>query len=158
MCNSKTEDWHHVIMCGSLDASFHRAASWGKLMELMEWWHLPQVLCNMIEKGINYYTDHPHKNTIDSKNNKPHKPFAVTLTTSRNLLQQAFRIQSYIGRENSLKCRVSRYWLTCVRYNEVHSNIQGKSKDRSTKFIGGLWKHLKCVSQFWNNIYHQENE
>jgi hypothetical protein len=95
-------------MCGSLDASLHRAASWGKLMELMERWHLPQVFWNMIEKGINYYTKHPHKHTIDLKDNKPHKQFGVKVTTSRNLLQQAFRTHSHIGRDNFLKCRFSR--------------------------------------------------
>jgi hypothetical protein len=28
MCNCETEDWIHLITCGSLDASLHRAASW----------------------------------------------------------------------------------------------------------------------------------
>jgi hypothetical protein len=27
MCNCETEDWRHVIMCGSIDASIHRAVS-----------------------------------------------------------------------------------------------------------------------------------
>jgi hypothetical protein len=31
MCNCETEDWRHVLICGSLDASLHRAASWVKL-------------------------------------------------------------------------------------------------------------------------------
>jgi hypothetical protein len=29
MCNCETEDWRHVLTCGSIDASIHRAVSWG---------------------------------------------------------------------------------------------------------------------------------
>jgi hypothetical protein len=158
MCNCDTEDWRHVITCGSLDASLHRAALWGKFRKLMERWHLPPYFWTTIEKGINHYTDHPHKYTVNLKDNEPQKPFGVTFTTSRNLLQQAFRTQSHIGWDDFLKVRISRDWLTCVRYNEAHSNGHGKSKDWSTKFIGGLWEHLKCLWQFRNSIYHQDNE
>jgi hypothetical protein len=35
MCNCETEEWCHVIMCGSLDSSLHRAASWEKLRKSM---------------------------------------------------------------------------------------------------------------------------
>jgi hypothetical protein len=31
ICNCETEDWRHVLTCGSIDASIHRAVSWGKL-------------------------------------------------------------------------------------------------------------------------------
>jgi hypothetical protein len=54
----------------------------------------PRLLDNdREEKDINYYTEHPHKCTVNSKDNEPQKPFGVTFTTSRNLLQQAFRTQ-----------------------------------------------------------------
>jgi hypothetical protein len=39
MCNCETEDWRHVLTCGSINASLHRAASWGKLRKSMERWH-----------------------------------------------------------------------------------------------------------------------
>jgi hypothetical protein len=69
----------------------------------MERWHLPPYFWKTIEKGINYYKVHPHKRTANSTDNEPHKPFGVTFNTSRNLLQQAFRIQSHIGWEILLK-------------------------------------------------------
>jgi hypothetical protein len=118
MCNCETEDWRHVITCGSIDASLDRAASWGKLRKSMERWHLPPDFWTTTEKGVNHYTERPHKRTIQSKENEPQKPFGVTFNTPRNLLQQAFRTQSHIGWDNFLKGLISRYWLTYVRHNE----------------------------------------
>jgi hypothetical protein len=103
MCNCETEDWHHVLTYGSLDASLHRAASWVKLKKSMERWHLPPDFWTTIEKGINHYTEQPNKHTVHSKDNEPQKPFRATLNTPRNLLQQAFRTQSHIGWDNFLK-------------------------------------------------------
>jgi hypothetical protein len=73
MCNCDTEDWRHVLMCGSIDASLHRAVSWGKLRKSMELWHLPQDFWTTIEKGGNHYTEQPHKRTTQSKENEPQK-------------------------------------------------------------------------------------
>jgi hypothetical protein len=158
MCNCETEDWRHVLMCGSIDASLHRAASWGKLRKSMERWHLPHEFWTTMEKGVNQYTEHPHKSTIHSKENEPQKPFGVTFNTPRNLLQQECRTQSHIDWDNFLKGRISRDWLTYFRHNEEHSNGHGESKDWSAKFIGGLWEHLKRLWQFRNDIYHQDYE
>jgi hypothetical protein len=158
MCNCETEEWRHVLTCGSIDTSLHRAASWGKLRKSMERWHLPQDFWTTIEKGINHYTERPHKRTIQSKENEPQKPFGVTFYTPGNLLQQAFRTQSHIDWDNFLKGRISRDWLTYVRHKDEHSNGHGKSKYWSAKFIGGLWEHLKRLWQFRNDIYHQDNE
>jgi hypothetical protein len=156
-CNCETEDWRHVRMCGSLKASLHREASWGKLRTLMDRWHLPPDFWKTIEKGINYYTEHPYKRTVNTKDNEPQKPFGVKFTTSRNLLKQAFRTQSHIGWENFLKGLISRDWSTYVCYNKAHSNGHSKSKDWSEKFIGGLWEHLRRLWQFRSDIYHQDN-
>jgi hypothetical protein len=103
----------------------------------MEQWHMPQDFWTTIEKGINHYKEHPHKCTTNLTNNEPQKPFRVTFTTSRNLVQQVFRTQSHIGWDNFLKGRISRDWLTYIRYNKEHSNGHGKSKDWSAKFIVG---------------------
>jgi hypothetical protein len=124
----------------------------------MERWHLPPHFWTTIEKGINHHTEQPHTCTVKSKDNEQQKPFGVTFNTPRNILQQAFRTQSHIGWDNFLKIRISRDWVTYVRHNEAHSNDHGKSKDWSARLIGGLWEHLKRVWQFWNNIYHQDNE
>jgi hypothetical protein len=56
MCNCETEDWRHVLTCGSIDASIHIAVSWGKLRKSMDRWHLPQYFGTTIEKGVNHYT------------------------------------------------------------------------------------------------------
>jgi hypothetical protein len=152
------EDWRHVLTCGSIDASLHRAASWGKLQKSMERWHLPQDFWTTIGKGVNNYTEHPHKRTLHSKENEPQKLFGVTFNTSMNLLQQAFRTQSHIDWDNFLKGRIYRDWLTYVRHNEENSNGHGVSKDWSAKFIGVLWEHLKRLWQFRNVIYHQDND
>jgi hypothetical protein len=138
LCNCETENWRHVLTCGSLHASLHREASWGKLRKSMERWHLPPDFWMTKEKGINHYIEHSHKRTSNSKDNEPQQLFGVRFNTSSNLLQQAFRAQSHIGWDNFLKVRISRYWLTYVRYNEAHSNGHGKSKDWPAKFIGAI--------------------
>jgi hypothetical protein len=119
---------------------------------------LPQDFWTAIEKGVNHYTERPHKRTTQSKENEPQKQFVVTFNTPRNLLQQAFRTQSHIGWDNFLKGRISRDWLTYVRHNEENSNGHGKSQDWYAKFIGGLWEHSKRLWQFRNDIYHEDNE
>jgi hypothetical protein len=100
MCNCEKEDLRHVLRCGSIDASLHRAISWGKLRKSMERWHQPPDFWTTIEKGIKHYTEEPHKCTIHSKDNEPQKLFGVTFNTPRNLLQQAFSTQSHIGWDN----------------------------------------------------------
>jgi hypothetical protein len=124
----------------------------------MEWWHLPPYFWMAIKKGIKYYNEHPHKRTANSTDNEPQKPLGATLPNSRNLLQQTFRTQSHIGWDTFLEGRISREWVTYVRYNEVHSNAHGKSKAWLAEFIGGLWDHLKHLWQFRNDIYYQDNQ
>jgi hypothetical protein len=158
MCNCETEEWRHVITCGLIDASLHRALSWGKLRKLTDRWHLPQDFWTTTETGVNRKTERPHKRTIQSKENEPQKPLGDKFNTPRNLLHQEFSTHSYIGWENFLKGRISRDWLTYVRHNEEHSNGHGKSKDWPTKFIGGLWEHLKRLWQLRKDIYHQDDE
>jgi hypothetical protein len=118
MCNCDKEEWCHVLACGSIDASIHRAVSWGKLRKSMDLWHLPQDFWMTIEKGVNHYTEQPYKIKTQWKENERQTPFGVTFNTPRNLLQQAFRTQSNIGWDNFLKGRISRDWLTYVRHNE----------------------------------------
>jgi hypothetical protein len=68
MCNCETEDWRHVLTCGSIDAYLHRAVSSGKLRKSMDRWHLPQDFWTTIEKGVNHYTERPHKRTTQTNN------------------------------------------------------------------------------------------
>jgi hypothetical protein len=91
MCSCETEEWRHVLTCGSINASLHRATSWGKLRKSMERWHLLQDFRTTIEKGVNHYTEQPHKRTIHSKDNEPQKPFGVTFNTPRHTNAQYTR-------------------------------------------------------------------
>jgi hypothetical protein len=147
MCNFTAEDWRHLITWGSLDASLHRAASFVKLRKSMERWRPPLDFWTTIDKGFNYYTYHPHKRTANSKDNEPQKPFGATFTTSRNLLQQAFRTQSHIGWNNFLKGRMSRDWLTYVRYNLANSPLQNRPR---SKHISIKWHHFRDEIQKGN--------
>jgi hypothetical protein len=135
--------YRHVLTCGLIDTSLHTAVSWDKLRKLMDQWHLPQDFWMTIEKGVNLYTEQPHKPTTQSKENEPQKPFGVTFNKPRNLLQQAFTTQSHIGWDTFLKGQISRDWVTYVRHKEENSKGHGKSQDWSANFIGGLWEHLK---------------
>jgi hypothetical protein len=114
MCNCETEDWRHVLTCGSIGASIRKAVSWGKLQKSMDRWHLPQDFCTTIEKGVNHYKEQSYKRTTQSNENEPQKPFGVTFNTPRNLIRQAFRTQTHIGWDNFLKGQISRDWLTNV--------------------------------------------
>jgi hypothetical protein len=121
-------------------------------------WHLPPDFWTTIEKGSNHYKDLPNKRNSNSTNTESQKPFSITFTRSRNLLQQAFRKQSHRGWDKFLKSQISRDWLTYVRYKEEHSNIHSNIKDWSEKFIGGLWGYLKRMWHLWNDVYHQDNQ
>jgi hypothetical protein len=69
MCNCETEDWRHVLTCGSIDESLHRAVSWGKLVKSMERWHLPQELLDDDREGRKplHRTTTQTKNTIEGE-------------------------------------------------------------------------------------------
>jgi hypothetical protein len=89
MCNCETEEWRHVITCVSLYTSLHEAASWGKLRKSMERWHLLPDFWMRIERGINHYTEHPHKRTVNSKTTN-HKNRLELHLTSRSALYRVF--------------------------------------------------------------------
>jgi hypothetical protein len=40
-CQETKEDWIHILKCSSLDASYHRDASWQKVKKDMKMWRLP---------------------------------------------------------------------------------------------------------------------
>jgi hypothetical protein len=47
-------DWRHILNCLSLDASYHRDASWQKVKKDMQIWRLPADFWVAIEKGLNH--------------------------------------------------------------------------------------------------------
>jgi hypothetical protein len=48
----KKEDWRHILNCPSLDASYHRDASWQKVKKDMQMWRLPADFWTALEKGL----------------------------------------------------------------------------------------------------------
>jgi hypothetical protein len=55
-CQDNKEDWRHILNCPSLDASYHRDASWQKVKKAMQIWKLPADFWTAIEKGLRHLT------------------------------------------------------------------------------------------------------
>jgi hypothetical protein len=53
-CQETKEDWRHILNCPSLDASYHRDASWQKVKKAMQMWRLPSDFWTAIEKGLHH--------------------------------------------------------------------------------------------------------
>jgi hypothetical protein len=54
LCQETKEDWIHILNCPSLDASYHRDASWQKVKKDMQMWRLPADFWTTIEKGLHH--------------------------------------------------------------------------------------------------------
>jgi hypothetical protein len=48
------EDWIHILNYPSLDASYHRDASWQKFKKDMQMWRLPADFWTALEKGLHH--------------------------------------------------------------------------------------------------------
>jgi hypothetical protein len=53
-CQETKEDWRHILNCPSLDASYHRDASWQKVNKDMQMWRLPADFWTALEKGLHH--------------------------------------------------------------------------------------------------------
>jgi hypothetical protein len=84
------EDWRHVLNCPSLDASYHRDASWKKLKKAMQMWRLPSDFWTAIEKGLHHLPTDLKESTI------PTLPFQISVNSIRNHLRAAFQEQNSI--------------------------------------------------------------
>jgi hypothetical protein len=142
MCGDAGEDWRHIITCKSLDASLHRTESWTKVKKAMKAWRIPIYFWIAIEKGINHYAAHPLKRDKGDMPPEPQKPFGTTFYTPRNILQVAFRKQSYVGWENFLKGRICTEWCTYIKHHLASSNIKKEYQEWSTKLKLALWEHI----------------
>jgi hypothetical protein len=60
-------------------------------------WRIPPYFWIAIEKMINHYAAHHIKRDKEDMPPEPRKTFGTTLYTPRNVLQVAFRDQSYVG-------------------------------------------------------------
>jgi hypothetical protein len=98
------EDWRHILNCPSLDASYHRDASWKKVKKAMQMWRLPADFWTAIEKGLHHITTDLKEST------SPLLPFQISVNPSRNHLRAAFQEQNSIKWTNLLKGRMSHRW------------------------------------------------
>jgi hypothetical protein len=83
-CQETKEDWRHILNCPSLDASFHRDASWQKVKKAMQMWRLPADFWTAIEKGLH------HLPTDLKESTSPTLPFKISVNPIRNHLRAAF--------------------------------------------------------------------
>jgi hypothetical protein len=51
-CQDTKEDWRHILDCLSLDANYHRDASWQKVKKAMKMWKLLADFWTATEKGL----------------------------------------------------------------------------------------------------------
>jgi hypothetical protein len=103
-CQKTKEDWRHILNCTSLDASYHRDASWQKVKKAMQMWRLPADFWTDIEKGLNNLHTDLKESTI------PPLPFQISVNPSRNHLRASFQEQNSIKWTNLLKGRMSHRW------------------------------------------------
>jgi hypothetical protein len=124
----------------SHDATLIRADSWSKLRKMMDTRSLSADMWIAMENGIRHYTLNPLKRDPDNMPAEP-PPFGTTFHTPRNRLKVAFRAQSKIGRDNFLKGRLNRDWITCMDHHFQSNGSKRKGQECITKLIMGLWGH-----------------
>jgi hypothetical protein len=160
MCGEKKEYWRHVMICRSLDASLHRAASWETLKKDMSIWKLQNDFWTAIQKGLQFFIDYPLRRVREDPQNptpKPATPFPHGFNQPRNLLKQAYRAQSNIGWDNFTKGRITRHWQNYINHHLQNKGIKLPKDEWAAKLIIALWEHRQGVWSFCNSVYHADN-
>jgi hypothetical protein len=103
-CHETKENWRHILNCPSMDASYHRDASWKKVKKDMHMWILPADFWTAIEKGLHHLPSDLKKST------SPTLPFQISVNPIRNHLQVAFQEKNLIKWTNLLKGLMSHRW------------------------------------------------
>jgi hypothetical protein len=150
MCNTQEEDWIHVLMSPSIEASINREESWAKARKAIKHWKLPNDFWTAMEKGLHGYTQNPHGGAINT-------PFPPTYDNKRNRLKLAFREQDEIGWDNLLKGQMGRQWIEYVKQHIEHDNIKLQAKEWAPKMILALWDHMLRLRQYQNNALHEDD-
>jgi hypothetical protein len=88
LCQETKEDWRHIINYPSLDASYHRDASWHKVKKDMQMWQLPADFWTALEKGLQHLSRDIKEST------SPSLPFQTSVNPIRNHLREAFQEQN----------------------------------------------------------------
>jgi hypothetical protein len=160
MCGEEKEEWRHVMTCRSLDASLHRADSWEKVKKDMSIWQLPNDFWTAMQKGLQFYIDHPLQRVREDPQNptpKPATPFPHGFNQPLNLLKQAYRAQSNIGWDNFTKGRITRHWQNYINNHLQNKGIKLPKDEWAAKLIIALWEHLRRVWNFRNGVYQADN-
>jgi hypothetical protein len=160
MCGEEKEDWRHIMICVSLDASLHRADSWEKVKKDMAIWQLPNDFWTIVQKGLKFYIDHPLRRVKEDPHNPTPQlvsPFPHGFNQPRNLLKQAYRAQLNIGWDNFTKGIITRHWHNYINHHLQNKNIKLPKYEWAAKLIIALWEHLQRVWNFRNCVYHAEN-
>jgi hypothetical protein len=160
MCGEEKEDWRHIMTCRSLDASLHRADSWEKVKKDMSIWKLPNDFWTAIQKGLQFFIDHPLRRVREDPQNptlKPATPFPHGFNQPHNLLKQAYRAQSNIGWDNFTKGIIMRHWQNYINHHLQNKGIKLPKDEWTDKLIIALWEHLRRVWNFPNGVYHADN-
>jgi hypothetical protein len=91
MCQNPVEDWLHVHVCPSLDASLSRADSWRLVKKGMAKCKIRNDFWITVKKGVISYTENLRKAKDMSS---PATPFPMTFNSHINTLKVAFRAHS----------------------------------------------------------------
>jgi hypothetical protein len=147
------------MTCRSLDASLHRADSWENVKKDMAIWQLPNDFWTAVQKGLQFYIDHPLRRVKEDPYNptpQPVSPFPHGFNQPRNLLKQAYRVQSNIGWDNFTKGRITRHKQNYINHHLQNKNIKLPKDEWAATLIIALWEHLRRVWKFRNGVYHAE--
>jgi hypothetical protein len=90
LCQETKEDWRHILNYPSLDASYHRDASWKKIKKDMHMWRLPADFWTALEKGLQHLSRDIKEST------SPPLPFQISVNPIRYHLRAAFQEQNSI--------------------------------------------------------------
>jgi hypothetical protein len=99
-CHKAKEDWRHILNFPSLDATYHRDASWQKVKKDMQMWRLSAAFYTAVEKGLHHLPSDLKEST------SPILPFQISVNPIRNHLRAAFQELKSIKWTNLLKGRI----------------------------------------------------
>jgi hypothetical protein len=142
MCGEEKEDWRHFMTCRSLCTSLHRADSWKKVNKDMVIWQLPNDFRTAVQKGLQFYIDHPLRWVKEDPQNPTPQPvsqFPRGFNQARNLLKQANLAQLNIGVDNFTKGRITRHWQNHINHHLQNKNINLPKEEWAAKLIIALW-------------------
>jgi hypothetical protein len=148
LCQETKEYWRHILNCPSLDASYHRDASWQKVKKDMQMWRLPADFWTTMEKGLEHLSRDIQEST------SPALPFQTSVNPLGNHLPAAFHEQNSIKWTNLLKRRLSHKWQKFVTAHVHSKKLDLRTQEWGPKFATAMWDHSLRIWQFRNDTFH----